>query len=341
MHRPTKIDEGPNITVFRLPAVHFQTGTGQGRAIVPIFNSFSSLKKFNPDVIHFHLIFGAGFEAVIESKLLKKPLIETNHTPILEFALYSPIQTDWFKRFLVHYDAWFYNRSDFVSSPTRLIFENMKYINPDIPHRVVSNPINVDEFHPVDGKEKTAHPFTILYAGKLAIEKKIDVVMRAVAKARKEIPDIRYLIVGKGAYESQLRDLAKSLDMEHNVVFAGFVPDKDLPRYYAQSDVFALMSTAETQSIVCMQAFATGIPVIAADAWGLKEYIVPSAGFLIKPGDEDAVTEKISYLYRNPDVRAAMGKKGREHVLQFSTANVATAWENIYHEAIERYNKKK
>jgi glycosyltransferase involved in cell wall biosynthesis len=100
------------------------------------------------------------------------------------------------------------------------------------------------------------------------------------------------------------------------------------------------MSTAETQSIVAMQAFACGIPVIAADAWGFKEYIIPEAGFAVAPGDVDAVAEKMVYLHERPLVRTAMGKKGREYVEQFSIAAVATTWEHIYQDVIRRYNKR-
>jgi glycosyltransferase involved in cell wall biosynthesis len=275
---------------------------------------------------------------VFESRILHKPLVETNHTPILEFFQYSPIRADWFRRFTAHYDAWMYDRADFVSSPTRLIFEGMTGVDPAIPHRSVSNPIDTEAFRPAPPRED--HPFTVLYAGRIAEEKRIDVVMRAVAKAHKDIPDIRMIIVGRGAYETALGSLAKELGMENAITFTGFVPNEDLPKYYAQSDVFAIMSTAETQSIVAMQAFACGIPVIAADAWGFKEYIIPEAGFAVAPGDVDAVAEKMVYLHERPLVRTAMGKKGREYVEQFSIAAVATTWEHIYQDVIRRYNKR-
>jgi glycosyltransferase involved in cell wall biosynthesis len=217
----------------------------------------------------------------------------------------------------------------------------MKYIDRNIPHHAVSNPINTDEFHPtLDSGGRGKRPFTILYAGRIAEEKKIDIVIRAAAAARKAIPDIRVIVVGRGAYEAQLRTLAKSLDMESSVEFTGFVPNADLASYYAKSDVFAIMSTAETQSIVAMQALACKIPVIAADAWGFKEYITPEVGFLIKPDDVAAVTGKIVYLYEHPDVRARMGEKGREQVAHYSIANIATIWEGIYRNVIAEYNKK-
>ena len=153
--------------------------------------------------------------------------------------------------------------------------------------------------------------------------------------------DVRVLVVGRGPDEELLRSLAKTLGMERNVVFTGFVPDEKLPAYYAESDVFAIMSTAETQSIVAMQALACEIPVIAANAWGFKEYITPEVGFLIEPGDDAGVAEKIIYLHAHPRVRATMGKKGREQVEHYSITSVADTWEGIYKGVVAEYNKKK
>jgi 1,2-diacylglycerol 3-alpha-glucosyltransferase len=346
MHLPDIDTIGPRTSIHRLPAVRYKAGTGTTQAALPLFTTLPSLTRFKPDIIHTHHIFGAGLEGVFESKLLRVPLVETNHTPLGEFLQYSPWQADWWTNFAFHYDSWMYNQADFVSSPTRLIFDSLKYADPRVPHHAVSNPVDTDKFRPEETGGARAvvvnkkHPFTILYAGRLAKEKKIDIVLRAAAMARKAIPDIRVIIVGRGAYEKPLRELVAQLGMEQAVTFTGFVPDDHLPAYYAQSDVFAIMSTAETQSIVAMQAFACNIPVIAADAWGFKEYIIPEAGFLIKPGDVDAVAEKFVYLYKNPAVRAKMGMAGRKHVEQFSIANIATLWEGIYKDVATRYNKK-
>ena len=341
MHLPDVSTIGPRTSIHRLPTVRFNAGTGQTKAVIPLLTSFPSLKHFNPDVIHFHHIFGAAAEAIFESRILKKPLVQTCHTPILEFAFYSPIQTTWLNAFLVHYDAWFHNRSDFVSSPTRLIFENMKYTDPRIPQRVVSNPIDIDTFRPAKAPQTITHPFTVMYAGRLAVEKKIDVVIRAAAKARKIIPEIKVIVVGRGPDENSLRSLATTLGMENAVVFTGFVPDEKLPTYYAESDVFAIMSTAETQSIVAMQALACEIPVIAANAWGFKEYITPEVGYLIEPDDVDGVAEKMIFLYKHPEVRIRMGNKGRKQTEGYSITNIATTWEQIYKEVVTRYNEKK
>ncbi len=340
--RSKTLDMGPNVSVARLPAIPVRTGTGQGRLVIPCGASIRRLRRFKPDVLHFNLIFGTGLEAILASKVLKKPLVGTCHTPIVEFLQYSPIQGAWLKALAMRYDGWFHNHARFLSSPTHFIFDEMKYFDKRIPHAAVPNPIDTEHFRPTDdhgpGKRR---PFTVLYAGRLAPEKKIDLVMRAVASAKEKVPDIRFIILGRGAYENELRALARELHIESDVEFRGFVPTEKLPSSYHESDLFAIMSTAETQSIVAMQALACGIPVIAADAWGFKGYITEDVGFRIPPGDVDLLTEKIVLLARDPALRKKLGIQGRAHVEKFSVRSIAEKWEAIYGQAVKDYNKEK
>lgn len=168
--------------------------------------------------------------------------------------------------------------------------------------------------------------------GRLAEEKKITVLFDAVAKLKKTIPHIILAVVGQGAAENMLRKRAQSMQLEKNIRFFGFVPDETLPLLYHASDVFAIASTAETQCMSAMQAFACAVPVVAVAAWGLKEYIAPNAGFLIAPGDANALAEKILFFYEHPEIRMRMGETGRRYVEQFSPDRIATQWENIYRE---------
>lgn len=345
LRRERNPDMGPRITIHRLPSLPFAAGTGQGRAVIPIGTSLFSLRKLKPDVIHFHLIFGAGLEALLAAKILKKPLVGTNHTPITEFLHYSPIQAPWFKKLAAGYDSWFYNHCQFVSSPAQTVFDAMKSFDTNIPHNPVSNPVNLDFFKPTGAKralKKKFHipGFAVIYVGRLAVEKNIAATIQAIARLKKKIPDINFVIVGKGAYEKELRKLAKSLNVEHLIKFFGFLPSTEaLAEAYNACDAFAIMSTAETQSIAAMQALACRVPVIAANAWGLKEYIKPGVGFLVEPEDIETLAEKILYLYKNPKRREMMGKEGEKYVAKFSIENIGNTWEQIYEKVIKSYNK--
>jgi glycosyltransferase involved in cell wall biosynthesis len=264
-----------------------------------------------------------------------------------EFVRYSPVRNEAFARRLLAYTVWFYGRCDFVSSPAAAIFEEMARFGFNAPHRVVSNPIDLDAFRPRAGRRALKKKFglsgrVLLYAGRLAEEKRVDLTIASAAALRNEFPDLEVAIVGKGAAEPELRALAASLGIEKAVKFFGFIPDhRTLSDLYNASDIFVMMSTAETQSIVAMQAFACGIPVIAARAWGLKEYVTERNGILVAPGDGGELTRRIRYLLAHPEKAKTLGKGGLRSVARMSTATVADTWERIYKDVAAHYNTKR
>ena len=150
-----------------------------------------------------------------------------------------------------------------------------------------------------------------------------------------------FAVIGKGPMENELKNLAAALNIQHLVKFMGFVEDVGIfAEIYNASDVFAIMSPAETQSLVAMQAMACGLPVIGARAWGLEEYLKKAGGLLVEPGDDKSLSEYILFLYKNPATRKKIGETGRKFVNGFSAAAIADIWEEIYENTIKSYNKK-
>jgi glycosyltransferase involved in cell wall biosynthesis len=130
--------------------------------------------------------------------------------------------------------------------------------------------------------------------------------------------------------------LVKDFKLEANVKFLGFVSEEELIKIYNTSDIFVIMSTAETQCIAAIKALACGVPVIAAKSWGLKEYINEKNGFLVEAGDVESLAEKIRFLYKNKSERIQKGKRGKEDVKLFSPKYIASIWERIYKNAINK-----
>ena len=121
---------------------------------------------------------------------------------------------------------------------------------------------------------------TIVYAGRLGIEKNLDAVLRAVAISKQSYPSIRLVIAGHGADEGRLRNLAECLDLTSNVRFLGTLDKPVLSELFQGSDIFVTMSASETQCLALIQAMASGLPVIGANARALPEFINQSFGFL-------------------------------------------------------------
>ena len=141
---------------------------------------------------------------------------------------------------------------------------------------MVSNPIDTDLFTPARDDERDALRArfglsgpTITYAGRLGPEKNIEVLLRAVATLRDSGVAAELAIAGHGSHEPILRALATELRIDQQVRFFGTLAQDELARLLRISDTFAIMSTSETQSMVLLQAMASGVPVVAADTRAL------------------------------------------------------------------------
>ncbi|HSB80937.1 MAG TPA: glycosyltransferase [Candidatus Methylomirabilis sp.] len=340
---PGEVELGKTIGVSRLASWRYPTGTRQGRVVLPSGLRWRRIREFQPDILHVHLPFPVGLEGVIAAGRLKTPLVGTSHTPLTEFLRYSPIGGAWGGRMAARYTAWFYNHCAFVSSPCEAIFQEMEACGFRAPHRVIPNPIRLDVFHPLPDRPRLKRAFgfsesTILYAGRLAPEKHLDLIVRAVASLASQAPGILLALLGSGSAEGDLRSLCRSLGVAERVRFLGYVPDlATVAEVYNASDVFAIPSTAETQSLAAMQAMACGLPVVGARSWGLREYITEANGLLVDPGDEHGLREALASLLRRPDARLRLGNGGRESVARFSAFAIAAEWEEVYRGVIQTH----
>ena len=342
--KKSELDLGPNISVKRLPS--FKTPdspNGQGRIGLPIGVSIPYLKKFKPDVIHTQTPFGPGLEALLDAKILKVPLVGTNHTPFSEFMAYTPIRNKWATKKMLNYFSWYYNKCLFTTTPCQSLLDEMQTYGFKKPGQMLPNAIELDRFSPIRNdeeknvlkKEYRLSPHTVLYTGRLAPEKKIDVTMRAIALAKKEIPDIQFAITGHGSAAQELKNLAKELGIEENVHFLGFVDKAIFPDLYRASDLFVIMSTAESQSLSLMQAMASGLPAIGADARALPEYIDKQSGVIVPVGDHHTLAKEMVRILNDKNLAYKLGQGGVRAVKQYHTDIIVSEWEKIYKHAIE------
>ena len=339
-----EITLGENTKITRFFSLPYGTGTGQGRVVVPTGLRWLRVKRFKPDIIHTQLFFALGLEALIASKILKVPIVGTNHTSVQEFVRYSPIRSRTIENLLIRYVSWFYEKCTLVTMPSKSVINEMRQFGFSGECRIISNPIDTKTFSPSSRKTNLKNKlgfskFTVIHAGRLARERKIDVIIKAIAASKQIIPEIELIIAGGGSYEKELRFLARSLGVENSIKFLGVLSKPALAEAYNASEIFAITSTADTQSLVMMQAMACGIPVIGVNARALPEYIRPENGILIEPGDVKALTEKIIFLHKHKNIQKKLGDGARAYSIRFSAPEIAQQWEKIYEKVIEDYNK--
>ena len=282
------------------------------------------LIRFRPDLIHVTTPGPLLFPCIFASRLIGIPLVMSCHTHLTAYAeTYLPpvldVVIEWF---LWRYTVLVHSFADITLVTSPQIQEDFEQHGAKRVH-LWQKGVNSTQFHPdyydeeMRFKMTGGNPkeFLIVYIGRLADEKRID-LLRDVLK---RIPDARLCLVGAGPQEAYLRKYFE----ETKTIFLGQISDKvELSQAFASADVFCMPSTSETLGFVVLESMASKVPVVAADAGGLK-YVIDNkrTGFLVTPDDAEAFAVKILELRSNPDLRQQMVTAAREEVEKLTWQN--------------------
>ena len=133
-----------------------------------------------------------------------------------------------------------------------------------------------------------------------------------------------------------MKRLAGRLAITDLVRFLGTLRPDDLVRLFQASDLFAIPSTSETQSMVLAQAMATGLPVVAANSRALPEFVGPERGLLVDPHDPGAFAEAFATLLRaDPAHRLRLGQAARAAAEALGVNHVTDWWEALYRSTLQ------
>jgi glycosyltransferase involved in cell wall biosynthesis len=149
------------------------------------------------------------------------------------------------------------------------------------------------------------------YAGQLVPRKRLDLLLRLLARAPLRPRRWRLALAGTGPQEAKLRALAQELGIAERVVFCGFVPG--MPEWMAALDLFALPSRVEGFGYVLAEAMAAGVPIVAFDASSVPEVVTrDESALLASPDDEDSFATQLLRLVDDRELRRRLGAHGRE-----------------------------
>jgi phosphatidylinositol alpha-1,6-mannosyltransferase len=196
---------------------------------------------------------------------------------------------------------------------------------------VIHAPCDVNRFRPVTASPELQAKLlgsadrkpVILSVGRLVERKGCDMVIQALPKVIEQFPKTVYLIAGEGPYRPHLEELIRARGLRNHVIFAGRVPDDELPSIYALSDLLVMPSRERLEAgdvegfgVVYLEANACGKPVIGGRSGGTADAVVDGVtGFLVDPLSPEEIASTISRVLSSPQLAAQIGSQGRARVL--------------------------
>jgi glycosyltransferase involved in cell wall biosynthesis len=175
----------------------------------------------------------------------------------------------------------------------------------------------------------------ILYAGVLTPLKGVHHLINAFSRIASEFPQARLLLVGHDEnkhYAAKLEDQVKWHGLNERVLFIRKVPQADLAGWMCRACTFVLPSLSEGLGRVVVEAMATGRPVIGSQVGGIPEMVEDSiTGFLVPPGDETSLAERLRWILEHPDEALEMGRRARAFAERFfSTEAYVAGYQRVF-----------
>lgn len=326
--------EGQDLTVHRLPGWRWYPHDWLRFAWPWRAKHYSRkiLSDVQPDAVHSqsHIVIGRAMTHIANERGI--PVVATNHVMaenVLDFTTMPPLIDK-----LVVKLAWAdakrtFDMSRAVTTPTRKAADFLEQTI-DI-HGVIPISCGIDKRNYTPDLTPREH-HRVLFVGRLTTEKHVEVTLQAIAELAPEMPDITFDIVGGGDQHRNLEQTSQRLGLTDRVVFHGRVSEEELRASYSNADVFAIASVAELQSIATMEAMASGLPIVAANAVALPHLVHDGEnGYLFEPGNvEDLVDKLRTVLTASPEEYLRMQQASLDGVDIHDIERTLDTFEKLY-----------
>lgn len=204
---------------------------------------------------------------------------------------------------------------------------------------VVYNCVETDRFRPLpSGRRRlTTHEGapTVLFSGRPTMVKGAAILARAIPRILRDVPTAEFVFTG-AAKEEFLPLLGDHSDVAAHIRFLGFLPQDELPKVVASTDLFVAPSLYENLPIRILDAMSCGVPVVASNICGIPEAVLhEETGLLVPPGSDEALAAGVVRLLKDPALRSRLSRRAREFaVSRFGLDTFGAAMLRAYQRAL-------
>jgi len=321
-----------SVQIIQVPSVKFPLYKAYRLPLPGVRGFEKKLDEFQPDIIHIHSPDTIAWAALKYAKKRHIPIIATYHTDFGRYLAYyhlsflRPVVWSALRRL--------YKQMRFVTTPSQLISDEL------IGHGILNirtifhGGIDFTQFGSsfrssewrnkiLKGKNKTI----LLCVCRLTWEKDLQILAQTYNLLKKNRDDFAMVIAGDGPVRKKLESLMPG------AIFLGHLEGSEFAKVYASCDIFLFPSTTETFGRVTIEAMASGLVPVVADAGGSKSLVENGkTGFLARPKDPQDTYEKVSILLNDPQLRKRMRNASLNFVKDFT-------WGRVFEDFLQIYSK--
>lgn len=292
------------------------------------------VKKFRPTLFHIATPDILGFKALRLARSWGIPVVASFHTHFSSYLKYYKLGS--IENILWKYGRWFYKNCEQIYVPSESIVDVLRQQGIENGVRLWPRGVDMNVFNPQ--KRSIAwrrhfgisdHEVVVSFVSRLVWEKGLDIYADVIGNLSREGIPHRSIIIGDGPAR---KTLEKRLP---GTIFAGYRRGEDLSAAYASSDVFLFPSDTETFGNVTLEAMASGVPTVCADAFGSRALVSSGkTGYLAPPGNAAVFTDYVRELVVNNRLRAELGHGAFEKAQEYTWDSILTRISGYYDEML-------
>ena len=341
-----KVPKRKDVLGVKLPKLFYKNGLHV--SYMPYVEIKKVLDEFQPDIIHNQSPGPVAISLFHYAKKRNIPMVSTDHAypdnltqqVKLPKSMKKPIN-----KTMTAYFVSFLKRSEYATMPTEqavadLIPKDRKHFK--VPVEAISNGIDLSKFSKGKANDDIYKKFDIprdkqivLYVGRVDPEKSLHILVEAFIKAHKKVANAHLVVVGDGTARPDLEKMINKAGLAKYAHFLGRVIGDDLPQIYRTGTVFSITSKTETQSIVLLEAMATGLPCIAVKAGAIPELVKTGEnGYLCEADDINGIAKAIVDILNSKEKQAKMSAGSLKLVQKHDISYTLTRMEEIYEKVL-------
>ena len=281
----------------------------------------------NADLIQISTPGPMGITALVAARMLGMPVIAQYHTEVAEYAA-RMTGMPFLRPMIEPMVGWVYKQAELCLAPSQSVVDRLIGLGVS-PDRICRVPRGVDLelFHPARRDSRALERYGIgpaqpalLYVGRLSKEKNLEALEAAWQLVHAKRPDARLVVVGEGP-----RPVTGD-----GVIATGSLFGDELATVFASADVFMFPSETETFGNVVVEAAASGVPAVVANAGAAHEHVMPGVTGDITDGSPAALAKAALRLLADQPLRIRMGLAARRHAGTYNLAAAVRATWTIY-----------